>query len=215
MSFVVDVLQGRETLEPGHMDRSDLDPLLNMWRGGRRRSVLHAGFKEALTHSDPTVRAGGVMFFARMRTDPADLDLLHGLLVNRLYLYDGVPEPWFGGSDDLRSMLASAVSSRTKPGHVAIDALKTEALQPGRAGWVIVALVGLDPAWGRQNAGTIITGSPTALDPLLFNLQMRGVDLTSFLSEMREEVNDGVIRAGVVSALGDRAPDVLDAVFKT
>jgi hypothetical protein len=57
-----------------------------------------------------------------------------------------------------------------------VDTFKAEALEPGRAGWVIVALVGLDPLWVRQNALTIINGSPGALDPLLYNLQMRGVD---------------------------------------
>lgn len=213
MSFVVDVLQGREYLEPGPMDRSDLDPLLNMWRGGRRKDDLHAGFTEALTHSDPAVRAAGVMFFARMRTEPSDLDVLLGLLTEQTALYEGVREPWFGGADDLRSMLASAVASRTKPGHAAVDALKSEALQPGRAGWVIVALVGLDPAWVRENASVIITNSPTALDPLLFNLQMRGVDMSSFLQELRQGVDDAIVRAGIRSALGDKAGDVLAAVF--
>jgi hypothetical protein len=213
MSFVVDVLQGRQYLEPGPMDRSDLDPLLNMWRGGRRRDELHAGFREALTHDDPRVRAGGVMFFARMTTEPGDLELLHGLLVNRAELYEGVPEPWFGGPDDLRSMLASAVGSRTTPGHVATDVLKQEALEPGRAGWVIVALVGLDPVWVRQNASAIISASPSALDPLLYNLQMRGVDMRDFLRELRQDVDDDVVRAGIRSALGARAAEIEADVF--
>ena len=53
----------------------------------------------------------------------------------------------------------------------------------------------------------------SALDPLLFNLKMRGIDLRAFLRELRQDVDEGVIRAGVLSALGDEAPDALDAVF--
>jgi len=213
MSFVIDVLTGKTYLEPGPMDRSDLDPLLNMWRGGRRKDELHAGFVEALTHSNPNVRAGGVMFFSRMTTSKDDLDVLLPLFTDKLELYDGVREPWFGGDDDLRSMLAAAIASRTSPGHAAVDVLKSEALQPGRAGWVIVALIGLDPAWVRSHAGTIITNSPGALDPLLFNLKVRGIDMTHFLKELRESVDDGVIRAGIRSALGADAAALEAAVF--
>ena len=213
MSFVIDVLTGRTYLQPGQMDRTDLDPLLNMWRGGRRKDELHAGFVRALTHADPKVRAAGVMFFAQMTTSNSDLDLLYGALNEHSELYDGVPEPWFGGPDDLRSMLAAAIGSRATPGHPAVNMLKHEALQPGRAGWVIVALVGLDPAWVRHNAAAIITNSPRALDPLLFNLKMRGIDLTNFLVELRGEVDEGVLRTGITSALGDQAQEVLFAVF--
>jgi hypothetical protein len=124
MSFVVDVLSGKTYLEPGPNDRSDLDPLLNLWRRGQRTDELRAGFIEALTHPSPRVRAGGVMFFARMTTQREDVDLLLPLLTDQASLYEGVPEPWFGGADDLRSMLASAVASRTPPGHAAVDALK-------------------------------------------------------------------------------------------
>jgi CheY-like chemotaxis protein len=213
MSFVVDVLTGKTYLEPDRNDRTELCTLLNVWRRGQRNDELHAGFVEALTHDKPAVRAGAVMFFARMTTSTDDLDLLHAALTDQTELYDGVREPWFGGADDLRSVLASAVASRATPGHPAVDTLKHEALQPGRAGWVIVALVGLDPVWVRQNAGALITNSPTALDPLLFNLKMRGIDMRAFLRELRQDVDERVIRAGVVSALGDEAPDVLDAVF--
>lgn len=213
MSFVVDVLTGKTYLEPGPMDRSDLDPLLNLWRRGQRKDELHAGFVGALTHPNPNVRAGAVMFFARMTTSRDDLDLLHAALTEQPELFDEVREPWFGGSDDLRSMLSSAVASRATPGHPAVNTLKHEALQPGRAGWVIVALVGLDPAWVRQNAATIITNSPGALDPLLFNLKMRGIDLTNFLVELRGEVDEGVLRAGITSALGNQAQEVLSTVF--
>lgn len=215
MSFVVDVLTGKQSLEPGPNDRTDLDPLLNLWRGGNRRDELHEGFTQALTDPDPKVRAAGVMFFARMSTGASDLPLLHELLTDRIELYDGVAEPWFGGSDDLRSMLASAVASRASQGDAAVDTLKSEALQPGRAGWVIVALLGLDPAWVRQNAGTIVTNSPSSLDPLLYNLKMRGIDLTNFLSELRPLVDDEVLRAGMRSALGDDAARVEEAVFST
>ncbi len=110
MSFVVDVLSGKTYLEPGPNDRSDLDPLLNLWRRGQRTDELRAGFIEALTHPSPRVRAGGVMFFARMTTQREDVDLLLPLLTDQASLYEGVPEPWFGGADDLRSMLASAVA---------------------------------------------------------------------------------------------------------
>ena len=78
-----------------------------------------------------------------MTTSTDDLDLLHAALTERTELYDGVREPCFGGAEDLRSVLSSAVASRATPGHPAVDTLKHEALQPGRAGWVIVALVGL------------------------------------------------------------------------
>ena len=213
MSFVVDVLNGRQHLDPGPNDRTDLDPLLNLWRGGKRKDELREGFTEALTHADPKVRAAGVMFFARMSTGSGDLPLLHDLLTNRAELYEGVPEPWFGGSDDLRSMLASAVASRASQGDAAVDTLKSEALQPGRAGWVIVALIGLDPAWVRQHAATIVTNSPSALDPLLYNLKMRWIDLTNFLTELRQDVDDDVLRAGLRSALGDDAARVEEAVF--
>ena len=107
MSFVIDVLTGKHYLEPGPNDRSDLDPLLTMWRRGQRKDELRAGFIEALTHTNPNVRAGGVMFFARMTTQNEDVDLLLPLLTSQIELYDGVREPWFGGSDDLRSMLLS------------------------------------------------------------------------------------------------------------
>jgi len=213
MSFVVDVLTGKQYLEPGPNDRSDLDPLLTMWRRGQREEALRAGFIEALTHPDPKVRAGGVMFFARMTTRPEDVDLLLPLLTDKVELYDGVREPWFGGRDDLRSMLASAIASRTPAGHPAVDVLEAEALEEGRAGWVIVALVGLDPVWVRSHAGAIVTNSPGALDPLLYNLQMRGVDLTPFLQELRQEVDDDVVRAGIRSALGARASEVEASVF--
>ncbi len=175
----LDVLTGKIYLEPGRSDRSDLDPLLNLWRGGQRREELHSGFIEALTHRQPAVRAGAVVFFSKMTTSNDDIDVLLPAFTNDLELYDGVREPWYGGDDDLRSLLAAAIASRTSPGHPAVEILKAEALHPDRAGWVIAALVGLDPVWVRQNAGTIINNSPTALDPLLFNLQVRGVDMTS------------------------------------
>jgi|GEM_PF-4897410 len=213
MAFVVDVLLGKEDIELGMMDRSVLDPLFNLWRRKQRTDELHDGFLEALTHGDPKVRAGGVMFFARMTTPKGDLEPLASALIDHTELYEDVPEPWFGGDDDLRSMLASAVAIRATPEHRAVDALKREAVQPGRAGWVIVGLVGLDPSWVRSNAGTIITNSPTALDPLLFNLNARGIDMANFLTELRDEVSDEVIRAGIRSALAGRAADVEAAVF--
>ena len=133
MSVVVDQLQGRRPVELTPHDYSDLDPLLNLWRRGLRKDELYAGFKDALTHEDPKVRAGAVMFFARMRTEQDDLDLLHGLLATKTELFEGVPEPWFGGADDLRSKLASAVASRAVKGHPSVETLKEEALEPGRA----------------------------------------------------------------------------------
>ena len=33
MSFVGDVLSGAVYLEPGRNDRSELEPLINLWRG--------------------------------------------------------------------------------------------------------------------------------------------------------------------------------------
>lgn len=213
MSVVVDQLQGRAPLEITRHEYSALDPLLNLWRGGRRKDELHAAFKDALTHDDPRVRAGAVMFFARMSTGQDDLDLLHGLLSTRAELYDGVPEPWFGGADDLRSMLASAVASRSVRGHESVGTLKQEALEPGRAGWVIVGLVGLDPVWVRTHAGAIVNGTPSALDPLLFNLQMRGINPVAFLAELKSEVDPEVLKAGIRSALGARAAEVEAAVF--
>jgi hypothetical protein len=213
MSVVVDQLQGRRPVELTPHDYSDLDPLLNLWRRGLRKDELYAGFKDALTHEDPKVRAGAVMFFARMRTEQDDLDLLHGLLATKTELFEGVPEPWFGGADDLRSMLASAVASRAVKGHPSVETLKEEALEPGRAGGVIVGLVGLDPVWVRTHAGAIVNGTPSALDPLLFNLQMRGINPVAFLAELKSEVDPEVLKAGIRSALGARAAEVEAAVF--
>ena len=72
--------------------------------------------------------------------------------------------------------------------------------------WVIVELVELDPVWVWQKAGTLITNSPTALDPMLVNPKMRGIERRAFLEELRQDVDDSVIRAGVVSVLDDKAP---------
>ena len=79
-------------LEPDQNDRTDLDPLLHLWRGNRRRDELLAGFIEALTHTNPRIRAAGVRFFAQMTTGVAHLDLLLDLLENHKELYEDVPD---------------------------------------------------------------------------------------------------------------------------
>ena len=60
--LLVDVLTGKHDLEAGPMDPSDLEPLLNLWRRGQRKDELHAAFVGAVTHPNPNVRAGAVMF---------------------------------------------------------------------------------------------------------------------------------------------------------
>jgi hypothetical protein len=49
MSYVVDVLLGKQDIELGQMDRSVLDPLFNLWRRKQRADEVHAGFHEALS----------------------------------------------------------------------------------------------------------------------------------------------------------------------
>ena len=107
-------------------------------------------------------------------------------------------------------MMASAVASRTRPEHAAVDALKS--LRPTRSNWL-----GVRVFWGSQpdqgSRERVRHHYQLTQVPLLTNLQMRIVGMSSFLQERRQDLDDAFVWAGIKCALADKAADVLAAVF--
>ncbi len=150
-----------------------------------------------LQDDESLVRSGAIRFFQGSgAVEPAAL--LHALQ-NDGGLFEGVTDPLPGGTGDLRHELARAAARRVAKDPALRDAIRAEALRPGRGRTVIAALGWTDKAWLRGHALDIAAANPDALDPLLYSLRAAGEDLGLLVPALKRRVPEPALRAAIES----------------
>ena len=165
----------------GHPNRDDRSPVELLVRGWRQLDA-EGGLRVAracgklLRDPDVKVRGGAVMFF-QGASKADDEGALLAALQDASELYDGVKDPWNDDSEqDLRAELARALAMRLRMHPEYLEAVRGEALRPGRGGVVLAGLSKVDPEWVVEQLGDILETVPHAFEVVLFNLDWAGHD---------------------------------------
>ncbi len=128
-----------------------------------------------LDDDEAKVRSGAIRFFqGSTAVEPSAL--LAALNADR-GRYEGVADPLAGATGDLRHELARAAARRLGEDPALRDAIRTEALRPGRGRTVIAALGLNDADWLRAHALDVAAANPDAPDALDHALRTGGADL--------------------------------------
>jgi hypothetical protein len=206
-----EVLKGAESIELQRGERHALDGLLRHYKAkdAKDQASMASEFADLLTDSDPRVRDGAVVFFSKTNTADEHEALLDAW--KHLELYEGVQESWYPDGRDLRDLLGGALSRRTVRGEREdlLDAMKAEALVPGRGQNVLSGLIPADPDWVRANFVEVVRRSPEALAGLLMWLSMLGVQPEAVIGPALGHVPDQTIKSAVALAL----PNDKDRLF--
>lgn len=135
-------------------------------------AALALACARALSDPDTQVRAGALYFFASV-DDAVDGGALGEALLQHATLFQGVPDPYSPGQE-LFPLLLRVVAARVRAeDRELVSALKHAALIPGDAGWVLAALIDLDPFWVTSHATEIVHNNPDILKTLLWRMGRR------------------------------------------
>jgi len=156
------ILRGEQTLDASPDDRHALDTLLSRWHLGEPwQSHLCREFAQLLMDPDPQLAGAAIHFFGERSSADDGGGLLAALRFHAAAL-EGVRSTWYPDERDLRTLLVLAIAQRMARGAPFRDAVRAEALLPGRGAAVATLLVARDPQWFRQHAAEILSASPEA-----------------------------------------------------
>lgn len=212
------LLRDRMLRWEGGMERDDRSPaeaLVRAYHGmdASERSAFAQACAAGLLAPEPEVRAGAIRVFAEVPEAPD-----HGALAAALQredLFTGVPDPFTEG-EDLRAGLLRTLAARCRQGdRQTLDLIKGEALQPGRALYVVAALMNLDLPWVERNAAEIVRRTPLVLNAVLWNLQRRGRPVLPLLQALVDHLPGAQLAAAIQAELPSPTREQALGLLKT
>jgi hypothetical protein len=160
-------------------DLTALQPTLRVWErlsGSAYQSRLALGIAEHLTNADPTIRWAAVAFFEHCPEAPGGERLCDLVLGPHRALFpsdEGSTTP-----TGLEETLLRALARRLSTGDArARELARLEALRPHKAVPLIASLTQLDTEWTVAHVEEIVSRSPDALAPLIWQLVKAGRDV--------------------------------------
>jgi len=162
--------------------------------------------------AEPFVRYQALLFFEK-HPQAAGAERIDDIVAGDRSLFEGVVETTANadlGFGLLRALGARALAADGR----ARDLARREALAAGRALGVIAFITRADPDWAEANAEAIVRGTPGALGPLLFQLQLlerdivpvgerlaRLVPVPELRAVLERVVSDGEVRLRILAAV--------------
>ena len=205
------VLVGEESVEIRRDERTVLDVVRRQYdlADKAEQARMASEFAGLLQDPDPKVRAAAVVFFSKS-SNADEYDALFAAW-QRLDLYDGVTHDWYPNEPDLRGSLAMALSKRTLrlARHEVREAMKVEAMVPGRGQFVLSALIPADPEWVVANYVEVVLRSPEALPGLLMWLGFLDVTAEQVLDPAVSRLPESTVRRAILSAVPKRADELI------
>ena len=172
MGYGWDVLAGNVAVDLRPDQRSVFDHLMETWDAGERTEELLSDFTSLLTHEDPKLRSAAVEFFSAKYTD--DGGVLMSALVDSPELYAGVPRHWYGGDEDLKSLMLMQCAKGSGSSEALFDVVKADVSVREYRPYALQVLVRFHEDWVRANLPRIVDGSADALRELLYAVRLCG-----------------------------------------
>jgi hypothetical protein len=183
----------------GRDHRLPSDWLAEAWAAQPQNGAgeLAAAVGELLRDPAIKVRSGAIRFF-QTAAGADDGGAILAAMQRDKGLFLGVQDVWPGATGDLRAELSRAAAQRIGPDDSPLKAaVRKEALTALRARTVVAALIRKDFDWFVRNAFDIGSTSPDALDPMLFGLRARGVDVRPLVRQLRGALPAAPLRRAI------------------